>query len=304
MSDGSGFEPLLASFELHLRALNRSPKTLIIYLGAARRLADWLGEETDVARWDDVRREHLQRWMVHLLGTSSSGNANNQYRAIQQLFKWLVTIEEEFDRNPMVGMEPPTVEEKLIPVIPNETLAALLESCRGKGFVQRRDMAILRLFMASGLRLAELGGMTVLALNLGARTAVVGYDTAKGRRERSVRFDAGTAVALDRWLRVRKADKHAGSPQLWLAERGRGQLTVSGIYQMVERRGLAVGADLNPHMFRHTWAHLYRLRGGEVGDLMELAGWRSDAMARRYGKSAAGERAMTAYDRVDVMVGL
>jgi integrase/recombinase XerD len=295
---------MIGSFELHLRALNRSPKTLSVYLGAARRLAAWLAENSDLDGWDGVTRQHLQGWIVSLLGSSSSGNANNQYRAIQQFFKWMTKVEEEYAVSPMLGMEPPTIEEKLVPVIPDDVMAALLGTCKGKDFVQRRDLAILRLFRATGLRLAELGGMPTEAVRLKTRAADVFYVTAKGRRERTVKYDVGTAVALDRYMRARARVKHAGMPWLWLAERNRGRLTDSGIYQMVERRGNMVGQNLNPHMFRHTWAHVYRLKGGEVGDLMEMAGWRSDAMARRYGRSAAGERAMTAYDRVDVMGGL
>jgi integrase len=64
---------------------------------------------------------------------------------------------------------------------------------------------------------------------------------------------------------------------------------------MLNRRCDEAGVDrINPHRFRHTWAHTFRAEGGSEGDLMYLAGWTSTAMAHRYGRSAANERAQDA----------
>jgi integrase len=138
----------------------------------------------------------------------------------------------------------------------------------------------------------------VLDINYDERTAVV---TGKGRRMRIVRFDAETARLLDRYERVRASDRHADRPELWLGEKNRGPLTSNGIYQMVKRRAAQIGVELHPHMFRHTFAHRFQANDGAEGDLMELAGWRSQQMVRRYGATARGERARTSYDRVGVM---
>jgi site-specific recombinase XerD len=294
----------VTSFGRHLRSRNLSPKTIEIYLGASRTLAGWLAVETDVRSWEQVRKADLETWLGELLAARSAGHASNQYRAVQQLFKWLAA-EEEIPANPMITMSPPKVEEKLVPVLSDEQLKALFASCKGKDYVDRRDLAILRLFAATGIRLAEMAGLRYVEgdpertdVDLDTRLARV---MGKGRRERLVRFDAGTSVAIDRWLRSRATSKWADRPELWLAEKNRGALTRTGIYQMVVRRGELVGIDLNPHQFRHTLGHRYLARGGAEGDLMELAGWKSPQMVRRYGASAKAERARSAYDRIGVM---
>jgi integrase len=75
-------------------------------------------------------------------------------------------------------------------------------------------------------------------------------------------------------------------------------MTDSGIFHMVADRAKAVGIDnVFLHQFRHTFAHAYLADGGNEGDLMQLAGWRSREMLQRYGASAAAERAREAYRR-------
>ncbi|HXL95154.1 MAG TPA: hypothetical protein VN969_40010 [Streptosporangiaceae bacterium] len=56
---------------------------------------------------------------------------------------------------------------------------------------------------------------------------------------------------------------------------GRGPLTVSGIYQVIVRRGSQCGVQVRPHRFRHHFSHTRLDRGGPEGDLTELNGWTS-----------------------------
>ena len=78
----------------------------------------------------------------------------------------------------------------------------------------------------------------------------------------------------------------------------RGPMTANGIYQMIARRGRRCGVDAWPHRFRHHFSHTWLDRGGAEGDLMELNGWSSPQMLRRYGASARSARARRTYDRI------
>ena len=67
---------------------------------------------------------------------------------------------------------------------------------------------------------------------------------------------------------------------------------------LLERRGRQCGINVFPHRFRHHFSHAWLDCGGAEGDLMELNGWTSPRMLRRYGASARSARARRSYDRI------
>lgn len=291
------------SFDLSLRAARKSGNTRAVYLGATYKFASWLVNE-DIADFALVRKQHIQLYMTWLAETPRStgklyaaGYVNNQYRALQQFFRWF-SAEEELP-NPFAKLSPPKVGEKLVPVIEEEVLIAVIRLCeKGRDFESRRDAALLRLFASTGIRLAELTNLKLENVDLTNCVAVV---LGKGDKERRVKFDYKTAQALNRYLRVRGEHKFAHHPRLWLAVKNRGPMTPNGVRQIIERRGLAAGVHLHPHMFRHTFSHRWLDGGGAEGDLMELNGWESPAMLARYGRSVRAVRARRSYDRINVM---
>jgi integrase/recombinase XerD len=105
------------------------------------------------ASWEPVSRHDTQQWIAWLLDRYSSAYASNQYRALQQFFKWLAAEDELPD--PLAGLQPPRVTDKLVPVFTGEELTRLDHACAGRSFAQRRDTAIIAVLKATGIRRAE-----------------------------------------------------------------------------------------------------------------------------------------------------
>jgi len=289
------------SFALRLAAEGKAAKTIRTYTEAVQWFAAaHLIPRTSHARWDQVSGHDVQRWLVHLLTRYSDAYASNQFRALQQFFRWLAEEEQLLD--PMARLRAPRVTEKLVPVFTSEELSALAKAWQGRSFGQRRDAAIFAVLTATGIRAGELAGIRYdpldprrSDLDLWAREITV---RGKGGTARVVRIGHEAARALDRYMRVRSRHGQAWRRELWLGMNNRGPMTANGIYQMISRRGQQAGVDAWTHRFRHHFSHTWLDRGGSEGDLMELNGWSSPQMLRRYGASARSARARRTYDRI------
>lgn len=248
------------------------------------------GRQRDATQVAHIHREHVEAFVADQLQRWKPATASQRYRALTQLFRWLVD-EGEIRDSPMARMRPPKVPETPVPVIGDADLKKLLAECEGASFEDRRDSALVRMLLDSGLRAAELMNLRPDDLDRDLQVALV---VGKGRRPRAVPFGKKTAQALDRYVRIRSRHPQAALPWLWLGPKGR--LTDSGLRQMLERRGEKAGiGHLYPHQFRHSFAHQYLSHGGQESDLMMLAGWRSRQMLNRYAASTAAERAREAY---------
>ena len=299
--DAGPFDADIASFRLHLAAENKAAGTIRIYTDAARWFASsHLLAKTDKTRWEQVDAADVRRWVAWLLESYSEAYAYQQYRSLEQFFRWLA-VEEDVP-SPMAKLRPPKVTGKPVPFFSSVELSKLGTCCRSGSFEDRRDAAVLAVLLATGIRVSELAAIRYCPddrgrsdVDLEAREIRV---RGKGGRERTVRISHEAARRVDRYLRVRSKHELEWRPELWLGAGSRGPLDRSGIYQLVVRRGEECGVRLHPHRFRHHFSHTWLERGGAEGDLMELNGWVSPQMLTRYGASARGARARRSYDRV------
>ncbi|WNI15535.1 tyrosine-type recombinase/integrase [Actinacidiphila sp. ITFR-21] len=300
---GYDLSPLAASWKRSLRARNLSANTQRIYTRAIDAFAEFLltyePEPTDdgetprpaPADLEEIHREHVEAYVTDLMERTSPGNAHQHFRSLRTFFGWLVD-EEELMRSPMRTMKPPKVNEPEVPIIPEPDLKALLATCKGTGFMDRRDRALLLMFLDTGGRLSEVIDRRQAALDLDVNVLHV---MGKGGRERPLPFGRTTAQAMDRYLRA--AGKYLGRgleplDPLWFSYKRRDAFQIWGMEHMLRRRCAEAGIErVHPHQFRHSFAHSWKVNGGNEDALMRIMGWRSREMLSRYGASAGEARA-------------
>ena len=101
---------------MHLAAEGKAAKTVRTYTEAVQWFAAaHLRREGNRTGWEEVGKRDVQEWVAWLLGRYSAAYACNQYRALQQFFRWLA-VEEEIP-DPMAGLKPPRVPDKPVPAV-------------------------------------------------------------------------------------------------------------------------------------------------------------------------------------------
>lgn len=294
---------LLSSWELSLH--RKAESTRGLYLRVVTWFVDWLrsNDRPEGAPGDllAVSRQDAESWFVEQRDRGlAPATIRSRWIALRNLYGWLAD-EEEIDTNPMTKVRVDKVDPEPVQVLEDEDLRKLFKACEGKGFLERRDLALLRLLASTGMRLTELADLRVGDVDLLKRVAYVEHG--KGDKARWVRFDAGTAQAIDRYLRTRARHRNAGLPWLWIS-RG-GHFTNKGIPLMISRRATEAGiGHVHAHQLRHTFAHRFLENGGTEGDLQKLGGWESADVMRRYGAARAVDRALASYDTTNPMEGL
>jgi site-specific recombinase XerD len=282
---------LIQFWRYSLQARNLSEKTISLYVEAAQQLVDWLESEGHPTEPDQIGQRHLNAFIMHLLDTRSDSTANSRYRSLRQFWKWMDAEGDIIASDPFDKMSPPKIGEVVVPVVELDHVRKLLATCKGTDFESRRDYTMFTMLLDTGARLAELAGMKVDHIDMRFEVVVV---KGKGDRDRALPLSPKMLEQLGRYLRARGRHKSADSDWLWLGKRGR--LSSSGIAQALKRRADEAGIPhITPHQFRHTFAHQFLAAGGNEGDLMLLAGWKSRQMVDRYGASAKAERARKAH---------
>ncbi len=277
---------LLGEYERHLVSeRDLTPHTVRAYLGDVAGLLDHaarLGMTT--ATELDLRA--LRSWLAkqQTMGRSRTTVARRA-TAARVFTAWLARTG-RLPADPGASLGSPKAAKTLPPVLRVDEAGELIRTAAGLADdgspVGVRDVAMLELLYATGIRVGELVGLDLDDLDRDRNVVRV---LGKGRKERTVPFGHPAAAALDRWLRTgRPALRAEGAgPALFLGARGR-RIDQRAVRTLVHRRIAEVpGApDIGPHGLRHTAATHLLEGGADLRSVQELLGHASLATTQLY----------------------
>jgi len=263
-------EPVTA-FLRHLEVeKHASPHTIRAYRGDLQHFARSVGV-VGTATGRDVRA-----WLasLHARGLDAV-SVGRKLAAVRSLYRFLAR-RGVVRRNPAREVRAPRPARKLVTFLPADEAAAVVDARGLAGAARDRDVAVLEMLYATGLRVSELAGLDLDALDRDARTVRV---LGKGSKERMVPYGTPAARALDAYL-GRRATR---SGPVFVNHRG-GRLGVRSIHTIVRRAVRAAGVTrrVSPHTLRHTFATHLLDHGADLRMIQELLGHSRLSTTQRY----------------------
>jgi integrase/recombinase XerC len=226
-----------------------------------------------IAHWSTLDHASVRSFAAgeHAAGLAAR-SVQRRLSAVRTFFHFLLR-EGAMAHNPALGVSSPKQKRRLPENLDADQMARLL-AFRVSDSITARDKAVMELFYSSGLRLAELVGLDLPALELADRTVRV---QGKGSKTRIVPVGRHAADSLRAWLRERalivaKTGREA-EQAVFVGPRGR-RLNMRSVQQRValwaRRQGLAM--HVHPHMFRHSFASHLLESSGNLRAVQELLG--------------------------------
>lgn len=199
-------------------------------------------------------------------GISTSSRAR-KLSSIKSFYKYLTVRTKLLQDNPVADLEYPKLRKSLPKYLTMEQSAALLKAVSGPN--EKRDYAILMLFLNCGIRRSELVGLNLTDV-YEDRIRVVG----KGNKERFVYFGTPCRKAIDAYL-IERNKKILTDNRALFGSRDGNRISVTAVHRMVKKYLLMAGLDaseLSAHKLRHTAATMMLSGGVDVKTVQEVLG--------------------------------
>ena len=187
--------------------------------------------------------------------------------AIKSFYKYLTVRTKQLQENPVADLEYPKLRKSLPRYLTMEQSAALLKAVSGQN--EKRDYAILMLFLNCGIRRSELVGLNLTDV-YEDRIRVVG----KGNKERFVYFGSACRKAIDAYLEERNQKVLTDNRALFGSRDGN-RISVTAVHRLVKKALLQAGLDstqFSAHKLRHTAATMMLSGGVDVKTVQEVLG--------------------------------
>lgn len=187
--------------------------------------------------------------------------------ALKSFYKYLTIRTRQLQENPVADLEYPKLRKSLPKYLTMEQSAALLKAVSGPN--EKRDYAILMLFLNCGIRRSELVGLNITDV-YDDRIRVIG----KGNKERFVYFGTPCRKAIDAYL-VERNNKILTDNRALFGSRDGNRISVSAVHRLVKKALLQAGLDasqFSAHKLRHTAATMMLSGGVDVKTVQEVLG--------------------------------
>lgn len=187
--------------------------------------------------------------------------------AIKSFYKYLTVRTKQLTENPVADLEYPKLRKSLPKYLTLEQSARLLSNVSGVN--EKRDYAILMLFLNCGIRRSELVSLNITDV-YEDRIRVIG----KGNKERFVYFGSACRKAIHAYM-IERNKKVLTDNRALFGSRNGNRISVTAVHRLVEKALMQAGLDptqYSAHKLRHTAATMMLSGGVDVKTVQEVLG--------------------------------
>ncbi|WGH84151.1 tyrosine recombinase XerC [Auritidibacter ignavus] len=279
--------------------LNRSPNTVTAYRSDLYALAEYCSTQratqtttSQSAVLPDMELSDLRGWLAHLHRQHHSrASIARKTASVRRFFGW-AKRQDLIEHDPALRLRTPKKQQHLPATLTQTQTSQLLDQMGAPATnetgehsaashactptqqaVELRDIAMMELLYATGMRVAELADLNIADLDTAQNTVRV---TGKGRKQRVVPLTQSALDATARWREQGRPHLvKASTPveALFLGARG-GRIGVRQVREMVDRHLRALGSTSasGPHVLRHSVATHLLDGGADLRSVQELLG--------------------------------
>lgn len=237
-----------------------------------------------------LTKKNISEFMTNLHKLYQPKTIKRKMASVKAFCGWL-EYEEHIENNPFnrinMKFQVPHILPKTIPLDMIETLLqrAYKEQCEAKTssykeFVALRDIAVLELLFASGIRVSELCSLNSDDINLtSGQIRIYG----KGAKERLITVANSAVLCALKKYKVAAA-KHAGFSEYFFINRMNSRLSEQSVRSIIRKivEKSEISLHLTPHMFRHSFATLLLEEDVDIRYIQQLLGHSSITTTQIY----------------------
>ena len=288
----------LASFLDHQRALNdASENTIIAYQGDVTEFLTFMtvhsGQSQGLGALAHITTRDMRSWMAEARkGGLGARSLARKLSSVKSFYRWLAE-REGFEPTAVLSARAPKFTKKLPRPLSEDAARAVIDLAplqSKHNWVGDRDIAVLTLLWACGLRISEALSLKGTDHPLGTSLRILG----KGGKERLVPVLPAAQEAVAAYVAACPYDLNNGEP-LFRGVRG-GALAAGMVQQMMAKVRMQLGlpASATPHAMRHSFATHLLNAGGDLRSIQELLGHSSLSTTQAY-TSVDEKRLMDVY---------
>jgi integrase/recombinase XerD len=247
--------------------------TLLAYQNDLKQLCGYL-ERQGLECWQQVTLDHITAYLLWMRDEQLFRPATiaRKFAACKSFFSYLQTTG-IIGENPIATLKPPQVQKELPAVLNTDQISCLFQQVNQSKLIGKRDLAMLQLLSATGMRVSELVALTINDVDL-ERAVVRCPGHGRSDHERWLPLPDYVMATLLSYLQESRPCLLRDEQVVTLFLNHHGEsLTRQGFWLIVKRYARLAGiANITPHMLRHSFAILLLNNGMELRAVQERLG--------------------------------